>query len=400
MARRRNAVNHELMHKINRSLILSSLRKNPLQTRAKLSNLTGLTRSTVSNLTDELMQKDFIHEVGYEESTGGRRGILLELNPIGGSAIVLKINALSVQCALADLVGEILWHKLTLITTTEVNYVLQLCKQLIDEAIAQNTEKHPILGIGVAMTGIISEGGDIVYSKFMDWNNVSFRKDWEKQFNLPVSIDNEVSLAAFGENHYGSATNDSHFMYIEIGYGLGAGIVINGQLYQGMNGYAGEIGYMTFSYCQDGEHLKPTTWQSMINIPNLLSVCRRYIENGTETTLNLDNLTFDTIIAAAHADDRAATSTLIEMSKYLGMGLASLINIFDIPVFIIGGELGQQYAPFLSTVHEEIRHHIVEMPPSGIDVRISELLPDAALMGAVAQVFDDILREPSLNVNL
>ena len=400
MPRRQNAVNHELMHKINRSLILSSLRKYPLQTRAKLSDLTGLTRSTISNLTDELMQKDFIHEVGYEESTGGRRGILLELNPNGGSAIVLKINALSVQCALSNLIGEILWHKLIPISTTQVNYVLDLCQQLLREAIAKNDEQRPLLGIGVGVTGIISESGDIIYSKFMDWSKVSFRKNWEQQFNLPVSIDNEVSLAAFGENHYGSATNDSHFMYIEIGYGLGAGIVINGQLYQGMNGYAGEIGYMTFSTCHDGATIQSTTWQSMINIPNLLNICRRHIENGTPTTLKLDNLTFNTIINAAHANDTAATSTLVEMSKYLGMGLASLINIFDIPVFIIGGELGQQYAPYLSTVHEEINHHIVEMPPSGIDVRISKLLPDAALMGAVAQVFDDILKEPSLNVNL
>ena len=88
------------------------------------------------------------------------------------------------------------------------------------------------------------------------------------------------------------------------------------------------------------------------------------------------------------------------MSKYLGMGLASLINIFDIPVYIIGGELGKEYAPYLNYVREEIQRHIVKMPPSGIDVRISNLLPDACLLGAVAQVFDEILKEPSLNVNL
>lgn len=400
MARQRPSVNHELMHKINRSLILSSLRKYPSQTRAKLSKRTGLTRSTISNLTDELIKKDFIHEVGYEQSTGGRRGILLELNPDGGSAIAIKINASSVQCALSNLIGEILWHKLIPISSTEASYVLDICKRLIQEAIEQNAQKRLILGIGVGTTGIISEDGEVIYSKFMDWKNISFRHDWEKLYNLPVSVDNEVSLAAFGENHYGSATNDSHFMYIEIGYGLGAGIVINGQLYQGMNGYAGEVGYMSFLHCNDGEPIQSRTWQSMINIPNLFKIVNRHIEIGTPTHLTRDHLSFDTIIEAAYADDKAATSALIEMSKYLGMGLASLINIFDIPIFIIGGELGKQYAPYLSYVHEEIQRHIVQTPPSGIDVRISNLLPDAALMGAVAQVFDDILKEPSLNMNL
>lgn len=399
MTRKRSAVNHELMHKINRSLILSSLRKTPSQTRAKLANHTGLTRSTISNLTDELIQKDFIHEVGYEESTGGRRGILLELNPEGGSAIALKINASSVQCALANLIGEILWHKLIPITSTEADYVLDVCKQLIQQALNENQSSRPVLGIGVGTTGLISESGDVIYSKFMDWHNLSFRKDWEQLFGLPVSVDNEVSLAAFGENHYGYGTHDSHFMYIEIGYGLGAGIVINGQLYQGRSGFAGEIGYMKFSYCLEDGTLQTNTWQSMINIPSLLEITKRCIEQGESTTLSVDTLSFDTIIAAGH-DDAAVNKAFLEMSRYLGMGLGSLINIFDIPVFIIGGELGRQYAPYLTYVHEEIKRHLVHSPSSDVDVRVSNLMPDAALMGAVAQVFDEILKEPSLNVNL
>lgn len=400
MTRQRSSVNHELMHKINRSLILSNLRKYPSQTRAKLAKHTGLTRSTISNLTDELIRKDFIHEVGFEQSTGGRRGILLELNPDGGSAIAIKINASSVQCALSNLVGNILWHELIPISSTEANYVLDICKRLIQEAIAQNAHLRPILGIGVGTTGIISEDGEVIYSTFMDWKNIRFRKEWEQLFKVPVSVDNEVSLAAFGENHYGSATNDSHFMYIEIGYGLGAGIVINGQLYQGMNGYAGEIGYMTFCYCDNDGQIQPRTWESMINIPSLFALVQQYIDDGIKTQITSDNINFDTIIEAAYANDEVATRALVKMSRSLGMGLASLINIFDIPVFIIGGELGKQYAPYLDYVHEEMNRHIVQLSPKGVDVRISSLLPDAALMGAVAQVFDDILKEPALNMNL
>lgn len=399
MSRKRFAINHELMHKINRSLILSSLRKNPRQTRAKLAADTGLTRSTVSNLIDELIKKDFIHEVGFEKSTGGRRGIQLELNPEGGAAIAIKINASSVQGALANLVGDILWHELVPIAKTEASYVLDNCKKLIQKAKLVNADARPLLGIGVGTTGLISEDGDVIYSKFMDWHNVSFRHEWEHQFNLPVSVDNEVSLAAFGENHYGNGTHDSHFMFIEIGYGLGAGIVLNGQLFQGMSGFAGEIGYMTFVHCTDDDVSHTKNWQSMINIPNLLSTTQQHIDAGVTTSLKQDNCTFETILEAGH-DDKAVQLAFVELSRYLGMGLASLVNIFDIPVFLIGGELGKQYAPYLDIVHEEINKHIVHAPSGRVDVRISDLQPDASLMGAVAQVFDEILKEPSLNVNL
>lgn len=400
MTGNRPSVNHHLMHKINSSLILSSLRKQPSQSRAKLAQLTGLTRSTISNLTDELIQNNFIHEVGYEESSGGRRGVLLELNPIGGSAIALKINASSVQCAFANLVGDIVWHKLVPITSTKPQFVLELAQELIEEVIALNDAKIPILGIGVGITGLISQDGAVIYSKFLDWENVEFRKEWSRRFNLPVTVDNEVSLAAFGENHYGSATNDSHFIYIEIGYGLGAGVVINGQLYQGINGYAGEVGYITFCLPSNNGSLQAVSWQSMINIPALLATVENHMQNGASSRLDANNFDFEAIIEAAHEDDAVASKAMIELSNYLGMGIANLINTFDIPLYIIGGELGKEFEPYLPYVNDEIKNYLVRYPPSGIKVRISKTQPDASLMGAVAQVFDDILKEPTLNVNL
>src|SRR5688572_2307266 len=151
--------NHELMHKINCSLILSSLRKHPRQTRAKLAGRIGLTRSTVSSLVDELIEKHFIHEVGYEPSSGGRRGILLELNPNGAAAIAVKINASSVQCALSNLVGAISWHELIPLTSTEPDYVLNIACQLIQTAIDRNHNGPAILGIGVGTTGLVSNEG-------------------------------------------------------------------------------------------------------------------------------------------------------------------------------------------------------------------------------------------------
>ena len=398
LSRKRSAVNHEVMHEINRAIVLSSLRKSPSQTRAKLSNRTGLTRSAISYITDKLIQNEMIHEVGFEESTGGRRGILLELNPDGASAIALKINASAVQCALTNLLGEVLWYDLVPLSTTQVDYVLDICEQLIDSAFEKNRGMCPVVGIGVVVTGVVGASGSILYSKYMNWKDVDLRTDWEQKFGVKVSVDNSVNGATFGENHYGSAIQDSNFIYIEIGHGVGGGIVIDGQLYRGSRGFAGEIGYMTILCESNDENLSAKSWQSLVNKTTYMSIARRRIFEGADSKLDNQSLTFKRLIDALHDGDEVAVYGMREMCKYLGLGIASLVNIFDITVFILGGELGKEFGPFLPHLHDAIDRQTVIKPPNGIDLRISELMPDAALMGAVAQVFDDTLREPALNV--
>ena len=398
MSRKRSGVNHEVMHEINRGIVLSSLRRSPAQTRAKLANRTGLTRSAISYITDKLIQDDIVHEVGFEESTGGRRGILLELNPDGASAIALKINASAVQCALTNLLGEVLWYDLVSLDTTQVDHVLDICEQLIDCAFEKNRERRSVVGIGVVVTGVIGADGRVVYSKYMNWKDVDLRACWEQKFGVKVSVDNEVNGATVGENHYGSAIQDRNFIYIEIGHGLGGGIVIDGQLYRGSRGFSGEIGFMTI-LCDSGNgNLSAKSWQSLVSISSYKNIARRRILDGADSKLDKQQLTFERLIDALRCDDDVALFGMREMCKYLGIGIANLVNSFDITVFIIGGELGKEFGAFLSRLHDEIDRYTVVMPPHGIDLRISKLRPDPALMGAVAQVFDDTLREPALSV--
>ncbi|MCY4464934.1 MAG: ROK family protein [Chloroflexi bacterium] len=398
MLPKRPAVNHQVMHQINRAVLLDIVRKQPATTRAKLSDLTGLTRSAISNLVEELMRSDMIREVGQEESTVGRRGILLALNPDGGSVIAVKFNASSVQCALVNLAGGILWHDLVPLSDTDQAHVLGICRQLIERAMLQNDGARSLLGIGVAAPGLINNNGDMIYSEFMNWRDVSFRVAWQAEYGVPVSVDNLCSLAALGESRFGSAIADSHFVYIEIGYGAGAGIVINHQIYQGKNGMAGEVGYLQ-TYVDDVSSA-PTDWQELVNIPNFLRIARRLIDSGCQTDLKGADLSFGALIRALRMSDPAACSALSELCRHLGMGLASLYNAFDIPVFILGGELGREYAACLQQLVRDTERFLVAQPPGGLDLRISRMQPDASLMGAAARVFDTVLIEPSLPVNI
>ena len=393
MSRKTSAVNHEVMHRINRSLVLNSLRKNPSQTRTALSLCTGLTRSTISNLTDELKNEEMIHEVGFEESTGGRRGILLELNPNGACAIAVKISASSVQCALANLLGQVLWHESVLLNSTEHTYVLNTCERLIQCAFEQNAGMGPVLGIGAVVTGVVDAQGNVVVSTFMNWKNVEFRSDWERKYGVNVSVGNEVNLAAVGENYYGNGTRESTFIYIEIGHGAGAGIVINGQLYRGTRGFAGEIGYMTMLDSEVSQASSAINWEDLVNFRRFWSIVRRELADGKPSSLSGEIQDLGALFAAQNDGDSVAETAMAEMSRSLGVGIANLVNILDITVIVIGGELGRQYAPYLSHIQQEIARHIAIKPLAGINLRISTLQPDAALMGAVARVFDNVLIE-------
>lgn len=399
MSRRRSSVNHVAMHEINRALVLSSLHKYPAQTRAKLSTRTGLTRSAISNLADELIQNDMIHEVGYEESTGGRRGILLELNPEGACVIALKLSPTSIQCALVNLAGVIDWCESAPLDSNEAGDVLGQCESLILSALSLNHGARPLLGIGVASPGLISAEGGVIYSKYMDWHNVDFCAAWEDRFGVPVSLDNEVSLSALGECRYGDVTDKSHFIYVEVGYGVGAGIVIDGQLYQGQHGFAGEVGF-TALFADHSEELAAPHWQDTVNIPCLLqTVAAVHRERGALPDQRPPR-SFEQLVGAIRAGDAIVCKAMRELLRRFAIGLANLYHAFDIPVFILGGDLGREYGPFLPELRAEVERRLVMTPSGGIDLRISSLQPNASLMGAAARVFDKSLFEPSLSLGI
>lgn len=394
MTRTHKAVNHQLMHKLNRSLILSNLRKCPTQTRAELAERTGMTRSTVSILVDELIDKNFIHEVGYSPSRGGRRGKQLELNPHGGCAVALKIGTSAIHCILTNFVGDALWEKCIALETTLVDPTLEKAERLIYEALQSNYQQLKLLGIGVGITGIVDHEGTVQQSVHLGWDNITFREQWEEKYGVSVSVGNEVSFAALGENYYGSALNDTHFVYLEVGYGVGAGIVIDGKLFRGVNGYAGEIGFMMM----ERDEIVP--WEAGVNIPALFDHIQQRLQNGESSQLDTGQLNFQAIVDALENGDPLVIDTLMRIGKRLGVGVASTVNILDIPLVILGGELGKLFAPYLDIIREQINLHTIRANRKALDVRISTLQPDACLMGAIAQVLDDILQEPSWQASL
>ena len=367
---------HTLMRTINRSLMLRLLRTAPGGlSRADLAGQTGLMRSTVSSLVDELLAENLIHETGIAPSRGGRRGTLLDLNPAGGCAIGVEITSHAVLVMLTDFVAQPRWQQTLTLDNHNPASVIPQTERLIDDALHFNIENQTMepLGIGVGIAGLVdTQHGTLKVAANLGWHDIPFKEMWERRFRLPVHVGNEASIAAQGEHYIGAAMDYTDFVYLNISpTAIGAGIFINGKLYQGMGGYAGEVGHMVIDpggeRCMCG---KRGCWEAQLR-----AAIR---ETGPSAPLN-----------------PKLTQTNVQINAVLATGIANLINVFNPQLIVLGGPLGIALAPSLKAIHAATADQITVPDDSMAEIVVSQIESNACAMGAVALVLDEILRQPT-----
>ena len=233
-----------------------------------------------------------------------------------------------------------------------------MAETLIDEALQYNseTENTRPLGIGLGIVGLVNATEGVLRSAFnLGWRDIPFKALWERRFKLPVFVGNEASIAALGEHYFGAAAGYRDFIYLQASVSaLGAGIFINGKLYQGMGGYAGEVGHIVIdpagARCSCG---KRGCWEA--------------------------------VLRAAPPEDRIAV---------LAVGIAGLVNIFNPQLIVLGGPLGRAMEAHLPALLDLVTEQVMMPADSRAEIVISRIRSNACAMGAVALVLDEILREP------
>jgi predicted NBD/HSP70 family sugar kinase len=403
MDRQHRSADHNWMRNINRSLILSCLRTMPPQSRANLAARTGLTRSTVSSLVDELIRTNLVRETGISPSRGGRPGTLLQLNPDGGCAIGVEITVDSIMVLLTDFVARPRWQQQIALDTTDPDVVLPQAERLIDEALTFNarTDAIPPLGIGLGISGLVNpEEGVLKFSSNLGWRDIPLRTRLQQRFDLPVKVGNEASIAALGENYFGAAAGYTDFIYLVISTtALGAGIFVNGKLYQGIHGYAGEAGHVTIDPagppCTCG---KRGCWETVLRAACTVEPIGKRGERSSPRSRVQGEpgvISFQSIIDAAHAGDSRAAAAVSRVSDILATGIANLVNMFNPQLIILGGPLGLAMGPFLPGIRTAVAAQVVVPTDSAAEIKLSQITSNACAMGAVALVLDELLREPS-----
>src|SRR5688572_5994375 len=402
----KNTADQAFVRETNLSLVLKLIHSQSPVSRSQLAIITGLNKSTVSSLVDELLERKLVHETGNNSGGAGRPATWLEVNPQAGSIIGVELGVDFVSVAVTDFLGNILWRKREEADPTEdqekmINQTLGIVK----EAIAAGKKKHlHFLGLGLATPGTVNiKDGVLIFAPNLHWRNVPFGKIFSEQTKLKVYVENDANAAAVAEHLFGTARQIQDFLFVFSGVGIGGGLFLNGKLYRGKNGYAGEIGHFPImaepsqTVCHCGNR---GCWETYANQYSIIQRVQARLEVKRSSIIpklmaeQNSVLTIPLIKQAADAGDREAIDSFAEAGTAMGQGFAGLINIFNPKKMILGGPLSIAGEYLLPNIIGAVKRH--SMPEIGqqAEIVLSTFGPDASLIGAIAIVVDEALSHP------
>src|SRR5437588_4485140 len=235
-----------LIRNINQSILLNLIRAHAPISRPQLATLSGLSQVTVIKITNNLIDRHLILEKEYAESTGGRRAGLLEIHPEGGFAVGLIPQTTSLTAVVLNLNGDLIYSQQWNITFRN-NYpqAIDLMAQCVEDLFSKSgIPREKIIGVGLGMSGLIdAEQGCCIDSWLMKWKNDEISPPLEDRLGIPVFLDNDINCLAIYEKLFGQGQPHHHFLVVAVGRGVGLGIIINGDLFRGAFGGAGEFGH-------------------------------------------------------------------------------------------------------------------------------------------------------------
>lgn len=383
------------MKSLNKSIILNKIRSEGSISRAQIAKETQLTPPTVGTIVKELLEQGLIKESQLGISQGGRKPTLLVLNTSGFHIIGIDAGPSDVQFVISDLSGGKIVDELEKpveFGIDEENF-LQMLVSGVENLIHRNTSLK-FIGIGVAMHGVVdSEQGISVFAPNLNLRNMNIKSVLETSFEMVVKVENDAKALALGEAWFQNQTANTSMIAVNVGRGIGAGLVINGKLYSGEHGIAGEVGHMTIDI-----HGKTCTCgndgclQTVASGPAIAEKAMEMIDKGYQTQLTNYNgeLTAEMIYLAAVEGDRLAKDLLEEAGTYLGIALTNLIHVCNPSTIIIGGGVSKAGDFILKPIVNTIRKRAISEKAQATPVYVSSLGDYGSALGAVALILSDI----------
>ncbi len=402
-------VNHELMRQQNLSGILHHLHEKAPISRAELAKLIGLNKATVSSLISELIDSQFVYEVGVDSlKRSGRRSVLLKINPARGCIVSGEIGADFVSIICTNFAAEIVWsHRERIRKRTRQASVVERTQSLMKEATEIGRNKcGQVVGVVLGAPGLVDRRtGELLFAPNLGWKNVPLGEMLRQSFSTMAFVDNEANLGALGEQYFGKAKGYDEVLYISAGVGLGGGVVHEGKLMKGSTGFAGEFGHMTMDprgeLCGCGNR---GCWETQVSQSALFRHIKESIETGASSVLNemvsRNPLTVPKVVEAARNDDHVALAALKKVGRDLGIGIASLVNALNPRLVVFGGILSLAGEFLLPVAREELRARALRWVESDMQIELSRFGLDSCVMGGVAKVYQSALSAPvKLNGN-
>lgn len=380
------------MKSLNKSTILNMIRMHGPISRAEIAKLTKLTPPTVTNIVSELLLDGLIIESNLGESTGGRKPIMLRINATRFYVVGIYAREGRLDAAVANLDGKMIHQcdrKLPekVDQTTFLESLKALAKEAIDLARADG---QPVLGIGVGMHGLVNPLlGESIFAPHLHLKHVPIKAVLEEACQLPVEVENDVRAMALAEGWFGQGREHANFITVYMGVGIGAGIVLDHQLYHGASYAAGEIGHTTIDphgpLCRCGN---TGCLEAFASAPALVAQARAAIETGRKSLLSewvqgeLSRLAEEHLFTAIELGDPLVKELMAKAGQNLGIGLANLINTFNPLRIILNGSLTRAGDCLLDALLEMVQQRTFDSAADHLSIVVSDLGDQAALIGA------------------
>jgi N-acetylglucosamine repressor len=363
--------------KHNRDLVLQTIFAHDSVSRAEVARVTNLTRTTVSEIVSGLLTEGLVEEIGRGESIGGKSPILLSVAADSRYVIGLNLAQDKFIGAIVNLRGEIREIIEAPVQDNNGQKALDLVFQVIDQLL--KTRMKPIVGIGVGTPGLVNTREGIVLNAVnLDWRDLPLGHLLEKKYKVPVSILNDSQATAIGEFVYGGEhASDENLIVINVKHGIGSGILINGRLFQGDGGGAGEIGHVVVQgnseICRCGK--------------------RGCLETVASVSAVLRQLKTDSLEDARQAfesGDAHTVQVVDNAARHLGVFLANLIGTLNIQKIVLTGDMTHFGSAWLNVVNEAMRNAVLARLSQNTRLELGALDYRACILGASAfMLLDD-----------
>ena len=376
--------------------IMNTIRRHGLISRAEIAKMTGLTPPTVTNITAKLMDLGLIVEDSIGESSGGRRPLLLKVNSKIAQIIIIHIRSEKMMSYLIDPEFRIHYTDNKRIKEMKKEEVLTLMLEMIETCKKMATVTVEAVGVVVRGPVKIKEGIS-VFAPNTGWKNIPIKKMIEEKFNILTFVENDAKALINGEYYYGAAQDVDSVILLKVSHGIGAGIMFNGRMYRGINGSAGEVGHTTIDIsgpvCSCGNY---GCMEALASENALVVMVVKAIKEGQKSIVydlvqgELFHVTPNVIYEAAEAGDELAIRMLVKVARYLGIGIANLVNIFNPKVVIIGGGIVKARQYIEDIVKQTIWDRSFESCSSVLEIRFSQTATENTMKGAADMVFAEI----------
>lgn len=378
--------------------ILSYFDKVINSTISDLSKELNISVPKMTAILNELIQDGIVQDYGKVESNSGRKPNLFGLLPDSAFFIGVDVKQTYINIALSDFqknmikISENIPYKLN----NNKESLENLCKLINNFINSLSIPKEKILGIGINLSGRVNNATGYSYS-FFYFSEEPLSKIIESKIGIRVFLENDSRSMTYGEFSSGVVKGEKDVLFLNLDYGIGLGIVINGQLYYGKSGFAGEFGHTPMFdneiLCRCGKKGCLETEASGWAL--IRKVKEKMLEGSTSVLFqkfkNIDDIKMEDVIAAANNDDILAIELIAEIGENIGKGIALLINIFNPELVIIGGSLAQTNDYIRLPIKSAINKYSLSLVSNDTILKLSKLGKQAGIMGACLLVRNKIL---------